>query len=163
LTRGDLESAERLENARNTLRELTAIGSVIPIINENDTVANDEIRFGDNDTLAALVTGVVEADALIILSDVDAIYESDPTARNDALPIRIAYGDDPVLSQIAGPTSAISYGSGGMISKVRAGLTACRYGVPAVVAAGRAPDILGRILSGEEVGTLLVPRNTPAT
>lgn len=159
LTRADLADRERFLNARNTLRELARMTGVIPIVNENDTVAHDEIRFGDNDNLAALVTNVVGADVLIILSDVDAVYEADPTRNPDAERIAVAYGDDPVLAELAGPSADASHGRGGMTSKVRAARVACSLGVPTVIAAGRSAGIVGRVLAGESVGTLLVPRD----
>lgn len=160
LTRSDISDRERFLNARNTLRELARMSDVIPIVNENDTVAHDEIRFGDNDSLAAKVTNVVGADALIILSDVDAVYDSDPTTNASARRVKIAYGDDPALHALAGPSANSSHGRGGMLSKVRAGRAACTAGVPVVIAAGRSPRIIGRVLSGEDVGTLLVPRES---
>ena len=158
LTREDFEDRERFLTARTTLRELSGMDNVVPIINENDTVANAEIRFGDNDQLASLVAGLVEADLLIILSDVDAIYDSNPTTNRAARPLSAVYADDPVLTDIAEPPVAGSVGTGGMETKVRAGRIAASYGIPTVIAAGRGQDTLGRILRGDEVGTLVVPR-----
>lgn len=157
LTPYDLSERARFLNARRTLRALGRLDRVIPIVNENDTVAHDELRFGDNDNLAALVTNAVGADLLVILSDVDAVYDANPVDHPSARPISIAYGDDPALAELAGGPSAEGYGSGGMSSKVRAGRVACSSGVPTVIAPGRSAGILGRILSGEPVGTLLVP------
>ncbi|MCB9506904.1 MAG: glutamate 5-kinase [Myxococcales bacterium] len=159
LTRDDVSDRQRFLSARSTLRDLASLPSVVPIVNENDTVANDEIRFGDNDSLASLVVSVVGADALIILSDVAAVYTADPTRSADARALDAVYGDDAALQAIAGPTGTTSYGSGGMLSKVRAARAACSFGVPTVIAPGRAPGVLGRILSGEPVGTLVVPRD----
>ena len=157
VTRGDFSHRERFLSVRNTLRELAEFPDVIPIVNENDTVANDELRFGDNDNLAAQVSNAVGADALVILSDVSAIYTADPAFDPDAEPIPAVYGDDPALNEIAGPSIGHGFGSGGMRSKVRAAKMACSFGVPTVIAAGRDQGALGRILSGADVGTLVVP------
>lgn len=158
LTRDDFEDRERFLTARTTLRELSGMENVIPIINENDTVANAEIRFGDNDQLASLVAGLVEADLLIILSDVDAIYDSNPTVNRSARPLKAVYADDPTLNDIAEPPVTGSYGTGGMETKVRAARIAATYGIPTVIAAGRGQDTLGHILRGDEIGTVVVPR-----
>jgi glutamate 5-kinase len=159
VTRGDFSHRERFLNVRNTLRELGEFPNVIPIVNENDTVANDELRFGDNDNLAAQVSNAVSADVLVILSDVSAIYTADPAFDADARPIPVVYGDDPSLTEIAGPSIGRGFGSGGMRSKVRAAKMACSFGVPTVIAAGREQGVLGRILSVADVGTLVVPRS----
>jgi len=159
LTRDDMGNRERFLNARATLRALAAMPGVLPIVNENDTVANEEIRFGDNDTLAALVTTVIGAEALVILSDVGAMYDGDPTTVQSAKRVDAAYADDPALTAICGPAISDGVGTGGMASKLQAARMAASYGVPTVVAGGRDPDVLGRILSGDTVGTLLVPRS----
>ena len=159
LTRDDTSNRERYLNARTTFRALCALPDVVPIVNENDTVATDELRFGDNDSLASLVVSVVGADALVILSDVSAVHTADPTRDPNARPIASVYADDPALNDIAGPVAAGSYGSGGMASKVRAARAACALGVPTIIAPGRSPGVLGRLLAGEDVGTLVVPRD----
>ena len=160
VTRNDFSHRERFLNVRNTLRELARFSNVIPIVNENDTVANEELRFGDNDHLAAQISNVVGADALVILSDVSAIHTADPVLDPTATPIDVVYGDDPALAEIAGPSVGLSAGSGGMRSKVRAAKMACSFGVPTVIAAGRDHGALGRILSGQPTGSLVVPKAT---
>lgn len=159
LTRDDFDDRERFLNARKTLRELDRLEGVIPIVNENDTIASHEIRFGDNDSLAALVTSIVNADALLILSDVESLYTADPALHSDASPISVAWADDPVLHDISGPSTTGSYGTGGMASKVGAARTAAAWGVPTMIVGGRRPDNLGRALAGDTVGTLFVPRS----
>lgn len=160
VTREDLGDRDRFLNVRSTVRQLSELGGVVPIVNENDTVANEEIKFGDNDHLAALFTTVVGADVLIILSDVKAVYEADPNREPAARPLTAVYADDPLLAAIAGPTSSEGFGTGGMASKVRAARKASAFGVPTIIAPGRDHDVLGRILSGEAVGTMLVPHET---
>ncbi len=159
VTRGDFSHRERFLNVRNTLRKLAEFPNVIPIVNENDTVANYELRFGDNDNLASQISNAVNADVLIILSDVSAVHTGDPTYDSSAEPISHVYGDDPMLNEIAGPTAESGHGSGGMLSKIRAAKMACSFGVPTVIAAGRKHGALGKILAGRPVGTLVVPRS----
>ncbi len=159
MTRDDFSDRERFINARNTVRQLHAAGGVVPIVNENDSVANDELRFGDNDRLAALMTTAVGADLLVILSDVDALHSADPTSHPDAPIVGAVYADDPGITEISGPTTTDGYGSGGMASKVRAARVAGLYGVPTIVGPGRRAEFLGRVLSGGQVGTLFVPRD----
>ena len=149
LTHEDLTDRRRYLNARSTLRTLLGFG-VIPIINENDTVATDEIRFGDNDTLAALVTNLIEADALMILTDQDGLYSTDPRKDRAATLIPQARADDSDLEKIAGGASG-AVGTGGMLTKVRA----ARSGAHTVIASGFEPDVLVRLAHGERVGTLL--------
>lgn len=161
LTRADIADRERFLNARNTLRELWQMPLVLPILNENDTVANDEIKFGDNDQLAALMTTLIGADLLIILSDVESLYDSDPVKSAKARQIPVAWADDPELKAYCGPASKDGVGTGGMGSKVRAAQMAGSFGVPTVLAPGRRPDVLGDILAGKPVGTLFLPRNAP--
>jgi len=158
LTRDDFNDRERFLNARKTLRELDQLEGVVPIINENDTITSDEIRFGDNDSLAALVTSIVNADALLILSDVESLYTADPALDASASPLPVVWADDPVLTDISGPSTSGGYGTGGMASKVGAARTASTWGVPTVILGGRRPDNLGRALAGETIGTLFVPR-----
>ncbi|UHD14898.1 glutamate 5-kinase [Thiocapsa bogorovii] len=159
LTRDDLADRARYLNARSTLRTLLKLG-VIPVINENDTVATDELRFGDNDTLAALVANLIQADLLILLTDQDGLFDRDPRAHADACLIPETRVDDPQLDQVAGG-SVTGLGTGGMVTKVRAARLAARSGTPTVIAPGRGEDVLRRIGEGEGVGTLLVPFQGP--
>jgi glutamate 5-kinase len=154
LTHDDLSDRKRYLNARSTLRTLLGMG-VIPIINENDTVAIDEIRFGDNDTLAALVTNLIEADVLVILTDQAGLYERDPRKDPRAPLVSEAHAGDPALEVMAGGAgSAISLG--GMLTKVLAAKRAARSGAHTVIASGREKDVLLRLAAGERVGTELV-------
>lgn len=153
LTHEDLADRKRYLNARSTLRTLLDLG-VIPIINENDTVATDEIRFGDNDTLAALVTNLVEADALVILTDQTGLYSSDPRQDSGATLIAEARAGDPELEKIAGGAGS-HIGLGGMLTKVLAAKRAARSGAHTVIASGHDGNVLIRIARGERIGTLL--------
>jgi glutamate 5-kinase len=159
LTHDDLADRARYLNARSTLRTLLKLG-VIPVINENDTVATDELRFGDNDTLAALVANLIQADLLILLTDQDGLFDRDPRAHADACLIPETRVDDPQLDQVAGG-SVTGLGTGGMVTKVRAARLAARSGTPTVIAPGRGEDVLTRIGEGQGVGTLLVPFQGP--
>jgi glutamate 5-kinase len=159
LTRDDLANRERYLNARNTLRALLGLG-VVPVVNENDTVATDELRFGDNDTLAALVANLVEADLLVLLTDQNGLFDSDPRANADARLIHESRVDNPQLDEVAGG-SASGLGRGGMVTKVRAARLAARSGTPTVIAPGRSGDVLSAIRGGAEVGTLLTPVQEP--
>lgn len=154
LTHEDLADRKRYLNARSTLRTLLDLG-VVPIINENDTVAIDEIRFGDNDTLAALVTNLIEADALVILTDQAGLYDRDP--RKDSAAVLIADGraGDPALEKMAGGTGS-HFALGGMITKVLAAKRAAGSGAHTVIASGHENDVLPRLARGERVGTQLV-------
>ncbi|HXF66401.1 MAG TPA: glutamate 5-kinase [Burkholderiales bacterium] len=154
LTHDDLADRKRYLNARSTLRTLLAL-NVIPIINENDTVAVDEIRFGDNDTLAALVTNLVEADALVILTDQAGLYDRDPRRDPAATLVREARADDPALEAMAGGTGS-ALAAGGMIAKVLAARRAARSGAHTVIASGREENVLTRLACGERIGTLLI-------
>jgi len=159
LTHADMADRERYLNARSTLRTLLGLG-VIPVINENDTVVTDEIRFGDNDTLGALVTNLVEADALVILTDQEGLFDADPRRNPDAKLVEEAVAGEPRLEEIAGGAgSEISLG--GMITKVLAAKRAARSGAHTVIASGREPDVLLRLARGERVGTLLVAQTQP--
>jgi len=159
LTHEDLADRKRYLNARSTLRTLLALG-VIPIINENDTVATDEIRFGDNDTLAALVTNLVEADALVILTDQAGLYDKDPRKDRTAKLIAEARADDPALEAVAGGVGS-PIALGGMVTKVLAAKRAARSGAHTVIASGHEDDILTRLARGEKLGTLLVAERAP--
>ncbi|MBQ0958030.1 glutamate 5-kinase [Ideonella sp. 4Y11] len=154
LTHADLADRERYLNARSTL--LTLLGlKVIPVINENDTVVNDEIKFGDNDTLGALVANLVEADALVILTDQRGLYTADPRSNPDARFVDVAQAGDPALEQMAGGAGS-RVGTGGMITKILAAKRAAGSGASTVIAWGREPDALLRLAAGEAIGTALL-------
>ena len=154
LTHADLADRERYLNARSTL--LTLLGlKVIPVINENDTVVNDEIKFGDNDTLGALVANLVEADALVILTDQKGLYSADPRKDPAARFIDVATAGDPALEQMAGGAGS-RVGTGGMITKVLAAKRAAGSGASTIIAWGREPDVLLRLVAGEPIGTALI-------
>ncbi|PAV48178.1 glutamate 5-kinase [Pseudomonas sp. HAR-UPW-AIA-41] len=155
LTHEDLSDRKRYLNARTTLRTLVELGA-IPVINENDTVATDEIRFGDNDTLAALVANLVEADLLVILTDRDGMFDADPRNNPDAQLIFEARADDPALDAVAGGTGG-ALGRGGMQTKLRAARLAARSGAYTMVVGGRIERVLDRLKAGERLGTLLSP------
>lgn len=158
LTHEDLSSRQRYLNARSTLRTLLSLGA-IPVINENDTVATDEIQFGDNDTLAALVANLVEADGLIILTDQDGLYDKDPRHHSDARLVSEAIASDPALSSMAGQGGAL--GRGGMITKVTAAQRAARSGTATLITSGRKENALLNIATAAASGTLLTPDRQP--
>jgi glutamate 5-kinase len=159
LTHEDLGDRRRYLNARTTLKSLVALG-VVPIINENDTVVVDEIRFGDNDTLGALVTNLIEADALVILTDQQGLYSADPRKSPDAQLIARASAGDAALETMAGGAGS-HLGSGGMLTKVLAAKRAARSGAHTAIAWGREPEVLVRLFSGEAIGTLLAAETAP--
>ena len=159
LTHADLADRQRYLNARSTLRTLLALG-VVPVINENDTVVTDEIRFGDNDTLGALVTNLVEADCLVILTDQSGLYSADPRQDPNAELLQRARAGDPALEDIAGGAGS-SIGKGGMITKVLAAKRAARSGAHTVIASGREKDILVRLAAGEAIGTFIQAQTSP--
>lgn len=161
LTHDDLADRERYLNARATLNELLSLG-IVPVINENDTVATDEIRFGDNDTLAALVTNLIEADLLIILTDVEGLMDADPRANPQAQRVTVAGSMDPALAALAGDSIG-ALGRGGMVTKLRAARLAARSGAHSIIASGDVENILTRLLAQEDMGTLLVAGMTPMT
>lgn len=152
LTHEDLSSRTRYLNARSTLKTLLEKG-IVPIINENDTVTTDEIKLGDNDTLAALVTNLVDADALFILTDQTGLYDSDPRSNPHARFISEIAAEHPDLEQMAGGAGT-GVGTGGMLTKVRAAKRAALSGAATVVASGREENVLVRLLHGEAIGTL---------
>ena len=154
LTHADLADRERYLNARSTLLTLLTHG-VVPVINENDTVVNDEIKFGDNDTLGALVANLVEADALVILTDQKGLYTADPRRDPQAKFVHEARAGDPALEAMAGGAGT-SIGRGGMLTKILAARRAAGSGASTVIAWGREPDVLLRLTQGEAIGTLLV-------
>lgn len=154
LTHADLANRERYLNARSTLRTLLDL-KVIPVVNENDTVVNDEIRFGDNDTLAALVANLVEADVLVILTDQRGLFSADPRKDASARLIDRARAGDAELERIAGGAGS-ALGRGGMLTKVLAARRAAGSGASTVIAWGREPDVLLRLAAGEPIGTELL-------
>jgi glutamate 5-kinase len=151
LTHADLADRVRYLNARSTLFTLLAFG-VVPVINENDTVVTDEIKFGDNDTLGSLVTNLVEADVLVILTDQTGLFTADPRRDPGAQLIADAQAGDPRLEEMAGGAGS-AIGRGGMITKVLAAKRAARSGAHTVIASGREPDVLLRLARGERIGT----------
>ena len=155
----DLANRKRYLNARSTLNTLLELG-VVPVVNENDTVATEEIRFGDNDRLAALVTNLIEAEVLVILTDQDGLFEQDPRQNPDARLITIADAEDRSLEAIAGGSSS-GVGRGGMITKLEAARLAARSGANTLIAGGRIKDILLALQSGKSTGTLLVSAREP--
>lgn len=159
LTHDDLSNRRRYLNARSTLRTLIDLG-VVPVINENDTVVTDEIRFGDNDTLAALVANLIEADVLIILTDQDGMYDTDPRNNPDAQLLDHAQAGDPALLAMAGG-GAGALGRGGMLTKVKAANLAARSGAMTVIAPGRRSAILSDLRAGNMIGTLMTPQQQP--
>lgn len=154
LTHADLADRERYLNARSTLLTLLKLG-VVPVINENDTVVNDEIKFGDNDTLGALVANLVEADALVILTDQKGLFTADPRKEPSAQFVHEAKAGDVALEAMAGGAGS-SLGRGGMITKILAAKRAAGSGASTVIAWGREPDVLVRLVEGAPIGTLLV-------
>jgi len=153
LTHEDLADRKRYLNARTTLRTLLTL-NVIPVINENDTVATDEIKFGDNDTLASLVTNLVEADALVILTDQQGLFTADPRMNPEARLVEQGQAGDPALEAMAGGAGS-SFARGGMITKILAARRSARSGAHTVIASGHEPDVLLRLAAGERVGTHL--------
>ncbi|MCA1246022.1 glutamate 5-kinase [Massilia sp. MS-15] len=153
LTHADLADRERYLNARSTLTTLLRLG-VVPIINENDTVVTDEIKFGDNDTLGALVANLIEADALVILTDQRGLFSSDPRKDPSARLVAQAQAGDPQLEAMAGGAGS-SIGRGGMLTKVLAARRAARSGAHTIIAWGREEDVLLRLANGEAIGTQL--------
>jgi glutamate 5-kinase len=154
LTHADLADRERYLNARSTLLTLLKHG-VVPVINENDTVVNDEIKFGDNDTLGALVANLVEADALVILTDQKGLFTADPRNNPSATFVHEASAGDAALEAMAGGAGS-SLGRGGMITKILAAKRAAGSGASTVIAWGREPNALIRLTQGEAIGTLLI-------
>ncbi len=153
LTHEDLADRRRYLNARSTLNTLLALG-VVPIVNENDTVVTDEIRLGDNDTLGALVTNLIEADTLVILTDQSGLYSADPRKHPDARFIHQGEAGDPALEAMAGGSGS-AIGTGGMLTKVLAARRAANSGGHTIIASGREPAVLLRLASGEPIGTEL--------
>ncbi|HWV19295.1 MAG TPA: glutamate 5-kinase [Rhodocyclaceae bacterium] len=159
LTHDDLADRTRYLNARSTLQGLLEF-KVIPVINENDTVVTDEIKFGDNDTLGALVANLIEADALIILTDQQGLYSADPRSTPDAVFIHEGEAEDRQYESMAGGAGT-GISKGGMITKIKAAQRAARSGTHTIIASGRETDILPRLIEGEQLGTLLYATSSP--
>ncbi len=159
LTHEDLANRQRYLNARSVLRTLISL-NVIPVINENDTVATEEIRLGDNDTLASLVANLIEAELLVILTDQQGLYERDPRLDPTAKLVAQGYAGDPVLEAMAGSTGGV-LGRGGMLTKLKAASRAARSGAATIIVSGRITEILLKIATGENLGTLLLPAQSP--
>ena len=158
LTHEDFSDRGRYLNARSTLRQLLRYG-VVPVINENDAVATPEMRLGDNDSLAGLVANLVEAELLVILTDQLGLFDRDPRTDPAARLVECGRAGDSALEAMAGVGGAL--GRGGMRTKLRAAAFAARSGTPTRIAAGWEPDVLGRLLGGESIGTLLEPGQAP--
>jgi glutamate 5-kinase len=158
LTHQNLSDREQYLNARSTIKELLGLG-IVPVINENDTVVTNEIKVGDNDTLGALVTNLIEADVLVILTDQKGLYTADPRSNPDAEFVSTAKAGDPALEKMAGG-AASSLSKGGMITKILAAKRAARSGAGTIIAYGREPDVLVRLAKGKLIGTHLYPASS---
>ncbi|PCJ25929.1 MAG: glutamate 5-kinase [SAR86 cluster bacterium] len=158
LSHDDLSDRTRYLNARSTLTTLLDMG-VVPVVNENDTVATAELCFGDNDTLAALVANLINADVMVILTDKDGLFSADPSVDSNAKLITNASANDGSLMSMAGKGSSL--GRGGMMTKLSAARLAARSGTTTIIANGKEPQILNRLMRGEELGTLLKADNEP--
>jgi len=159
LTHEDMANRRRYLNARATLNTLLKFG-VVPIVNENDTVITDEIRLGDNDTLAAMVVSLIEADVLVLLTDQDGLYNKDPRKHHDATLLERANASDPDVHALAGPSGS-HIGSGGMATKIEAAERAAKNGATTIIASGREKDVLLRLRNGETLGTMLTAERAP--
>ena len=156
LTHGDFSDRKRFLNARNALFTLLKMG-IVPVINENDTVAVDELKLGDNDELSALTTNLVEADLLVILTDIDGLYDRDPSANHDAKKIGLVEDVDALeLDALCGPAGSL--GTGGMRSKCEAARKAAHFGAATIIAHGFTPKVLKKLFAFEDIGTLVMPR-----
>lgn len=161
LTHSDLSDRGRYLNARSALHSLLELG-VLPVVNENDTIATEEIRFGDNDTLAAMTANLIEADVLVILTDQDGLFDSDPRQNPNARMIAASAASNSALDAMAGEGVG-SLGRGGMATKLLAARRAARSGAVTVIVSGKEPDNLRHLAAGMAVGTLLWPDNEPMT
>lgn len=159
LTREDMAERRRFLNSRNTILKLLSY-RIIPVVNENDTVSVDEIKFGDNDFLSALVASLIDADILLILSDVDGLFTADPAVDPDATLVSVVEKIDKSIEVLASDSISIE-GTGGMISKVESARKASEYGIPAIIINGRSPGLLFKALEGYEVGTFFLPDKSP--
>ena len=159
LTHEDMANRRRYLNARSTLNTLLGLG-VLPIVNENDTVITDEIRLGDNDTLAALVVSLIDADVLVLLTDQEGLFDKDPRGNADATLLKSANASDPNVLALAGPSGS-QLGSGGMATKIGAAVRAAKNGATTIIASGTQPDVLQRLKKGEQLGTMLTSDQAP--
>ena len=159
LTHDDLSNRKRYLNARSTLKALLGLG-VVPVINENDTVTTDEFRFGDNDSLAALVVNLVEADALVLLTDQQGVFDKDPRQHSDAVLLSEANASDSKLDEMVSAKGG-ALGSGGMFTKLRAARLAARSGAVTVITSGSEENVIQRLYAGEHLGTLLLSDKEP--
>ena len=155
LTKDVLDKGEREQNTINTFKTLLSYNS-IPIVNENDTISTEQIEFGDNDTLSAIVAVLVKADLLILLSDIDGLYDKDPKVHTDASLIPVVYGISEEILNMCGNTQG-TLGTGGMKTKIAAASICNSYDIPMVITNGDDPDNINKILAGTEVGTLFIP------
>ena len=155
LTKADVDNGKRYENARNTFETLLSYG-VIPIVNENDTVATEEIEFGDNDTLSAYVAKLAKADLLVLLSDIEGLYTSDPRQNPDAYLIPLVNEITPEIEELASGGTGSDLGVGGMVTKIEAARIAGEAGIPMVIASGEEPGLVKAVSAGKEVGTLFL-------
>ncbi len=163
LTRSDLVQRSRYLNVYNTFKELLALG-VIPVVNENDTVAVEELKFGDNDTLSALVASLVEADWLFLLTDVDRLYSADPRSVPDAQPITLVSSIKELAElQVQTGTAGSQWGTGGMVTKISAARIATAAGIRTVITEGKYPRNIEKILQGEAIGTCFEPQPEPTS
>ena len=158
LSHADILARDRYLNARGTLGRLIDLG-VIPVVNENDSVVTDEIRLGDNDTLAALVANLIDADVLLVITDQDGLCDANPRENPDAAVISAAEVDDPRLDTMVGEGG--QFGRGGMVTKLNAARLAARSGAVTVIANGRVPEVIPKVAAGEQLGTLLSTRHRP--
>ena len=156
LTKADIDNGKRYQNAINTFNMLFEL-NVIPIVNENDTVAVEEIEFGDNDTLSAYVASLVKADLFIILSDIDGLYTADPRTDKEAELISLVPEITPEIEELASEAGG-ALGIGGMSTKITAAKIAVGAGIPMVISNGENPAVIQKIIAGEEVGTLFLPK-----
>jgi glutamate 5-kinase len=161
LTHGDLRDRRRFVRARQTLNSVLEYGAV-PIINENDTTVVDEIKFGDNDYLSSLVTNLAQADLLVILTDIDGFYDSDPRRNPEARFIELLENIDDATEKLAVGTKS-SVGRGGMATKLKAARTAASFGIPTIIANGKKPGMLRAVFDGDAVGTLILPQKNKLT
>jgi len=159
LTHDDLSNRTRYLNARSVLLKLITLG-IVPVVNENDTVVTDEIRFGDNDTLAALVANLIDADLLVILTDQEGLFDSDPRHNPQARLLTEVDALDPELDAMAGDSKG-TLGRGGMATKLRAARLAARSGASTIIASGHKTNVLSRIYQAETIGTLLMTKHEP--
>lgn len=159
LDHDDMSNRERYLNARSTLQTLLDLG-VVPIINENDTVVTDQIRFGDNDTLAAMVANLIDADLLVILTDQDGLFDADPRSNPNAQLVSLGKAGDPALEALAGGSGG-GLGRGGMTTKLKAARLAARSGANTLIVGGRLDNVLTHLAAGDELGTLLVAEQEP--